>query len=326
MKDKKKINRNPFNEKLIHRYYFETLYLGDTNIKKKLVPDDLKQKISKLNLIVPEDTLLYSGYRSDFTIYLKEDDVGIPVEIKWTSKEFNKINQINALKNKKGFLVSFDDPINVSIPHVKIDLNDFKRWLIKRIDSLWDDSVSEKIKSKEGEKSWIVILRGSGALDNFHKMIHYCKSNKLSNFWAFKNERYVIRNILDLSINDEMIFIFAKTRGNEGSKMILNSNQPLEISEIYHTNIEVPYYINLKSTFFEKSSDLPINKRIWPHFFDFKIENILRFKNTKLERKNMSVELKNSIARSSNHGGILMPISSVDIKELKGMIRLLSHD
>lgn len=36
----------------------------------------------------------------------------------------------------------------------------------------------------------------------------------------------------------------------------------------------------------------------------------------------MSKDLKNKLADSSNYGGILMPLSSVDSKKLKGMIRL----
>ena len=90
---KKTINRNAFNEKLIHRYYFETFYL-DRKKRKELVPDFLKKKVTKLNLIVPEDTIYYKNYRADFTLYFKDDDKGYPVEIKWHSKKLNKKNQL----------------------------------------------------------------------------------------------------------------------------------------------------------------------------------------------------------------------------------------
>ncbi len=342
MKDKKKINRNPFNEKLIHRYYFESLYLENLTYKQKLVPSNLKSKISKLNLIIPEDTVLFSGYRSDFTIYFKGDNDGIPVEIKWSSKEFKKSNQINALKNKNGFLVSFDEPINNEIPHVKLDINEFRKWLIKRIDTLWDDSVSEKIKTKVGIGNWVVVLRGEGSLKNFHKMIDHCNQKRIPNFWAFKNGKKVMQNLLDLSIEDEIIFIFAKTRGNERSGMIPNSKEPLEIIEIFYTTIKEPYYMNRKSTFFEKQRNdkrfkntlknrysdlttLPINERFWPHFFDFKITDSFQFENKVLKRNEMSKDLRNKLADSSNYGGILMSLSSVDSKWLKGNIRLLKR-
>ena len=34
----KKLNRNAFNEKIIHRYLFERLYFGDSEILKKSRP------------------------------------------------------------------------------------------------------------------------------------------------------------------------------------------------------------------------------------------------------------------------------------------------
>ena len=34
----KKINRNAFNEKLIHRYLFDRLYFGDRKVKNNLLP------------------------------------------------------------------------------------------------------------------------------------------------------------------------------------------------------------------------------------------------------------------------------------------------
>jgi len=321
---KKTINRNAFNEKLIHRYYFETLYL-DRDKRKELLPEFLKKKVTKLNLIVPEDTKYDKNYRADFTLYFKDDEEGYPVEIKWHSEELNKKNQLDYLNEHKGFLVSFDNPKNLTIPHVAIDNIHFKRWLVKKVDILWDDSISSKVIQKTGEKTWIVVLRGQGALENFHKMKIECKNK--TNFWAFKNEKYAVENLLNLEIGDEMLFLFVKSVHPEGSALIPDSENKLELLEIYFTKIELPYYMVLegnRSTFFEQRDDLPINKRIWPHFFDFKItDSYIPTVNKYLERKKFSKELRHKIADSSNRGGILMPISSVDAMDLKGQIRLL---
>jgi len=62
MSKRKTINRNAFNEKLIHRYFFERIYL-EKDIRKNLVPSFLKNKISTLNLVVPEHTQIYTNYR-----------------------------------------------------------------------------------------------------------------------------------------------------------------------------------------------------------------------------------------------------------------------
>ena len=70
---KKTINRNPFNEKLIHRYYLESLYFFDNTIdKSSLIPklENPRIKFNNLALVVPEDARKI-GYRPDFTLYFK---------------------------------------------------------------------------------------------------------------------------------------------------------------------------------------------------------------------------------------------------------------
>ncbi|MBT7901672.1 MAG: hypothetical protein HN601_12105, partial [Candidatus Marinimicrobia bacterium] len=83
-----------------------------------------------------------------------------------------------------------------------------------------------------------------------------------------------------------------------------------------------------KNTLKNRYSDLttlPINERFWPHFFDFKITDSFQFENKVLKRNEMSKDLRNKLADSSNYGGILMSLSSVDSKWLKGNIRLLKR-
>ena len=93
----KKLNRNAFNEKLIHRYYFETLYL-DKKERINLVPPSLKKRMKDLNLIVPEDVKSFKNYRADFSLYFKNDPKFYPVEVKWKASDLKKNNQIDALK------------------------------------------------------------------------------------------------------------------------------------------------------------------------------------------------------------------------------------
>jgi hypothetical protein len=319
---KKTINRNAFNEKLIHRYFFERIYL-DVDIRKTLVPDFLKNKISKLNLVVPEHTQEYNGYRSDFTLYFKNDDSPYPVEIKWKSSDFNKKNQIDALVKHNGYLVAFDEPSDPKIPHVCLDKQDFQAWLIERVETLWEEALSAKVKTKIGSKVWVVALRGDSARINFARMLK--RSGSKTNFWAFKNDLKAMGNILHLEQGDEMIFLFIKTRGNERSGMIPNSNNTLELNEVFITKIDDPYYMVLdgeQSAFFEKDPPPPINQRIWPHFFNFKILESFKFNSIELSRRKMSNDLKAKIADSSNHGGVLMEISKMDSSYLKGQIRI----
>lgn len=84
----KKINRNAFNEKLIHRYLFERYYFGTSLQRNNLLPERLQKK--PINLIVPEDSKSETGYRADLTIYFKNQLRGIPVEVKWLLGDFSK--------------------------------------------------------------------------------------------------------------------------------------------------------------------------------------------------------------------------------------------
>ncbi|WP_318406216.1 hypothetical protein [Photobacterium leiognathi] len=324
---KKTINRNAFNEKLIHRYYFERIYL-DRTIRKELVPELLKNKVGKLNLVVPEDTDLIQGYRPDFLLYFKGEDKGYPVEIKWKASDFNKPNQVDALAENDGFLVAFDAPKDLLIPHVVLDKNDFEKWLITRIDTLWEEALSTKVSTKVGSKTWVVALRGSGAVKNFEKMRSI--TSKSDSFWAFKNDMAAMENILHLEQGDEMIFTFFKALGeNEGSKMKVGSLENIELHRAYVTRVSDPYYMALnsqRSSFFE-SDNLPINQRIWPHFFDFSVEQTFDFCDGQImSRGDMSKSLREQLTKSANHGGVLMEINQVDAKYLKGQLRYLEKN
>ena len=323
---KKGINRNPFNEKLIHRYFMETLYLGTVQEKRSLLPQELRNKASKINLVVPEDSYIYKGYRADFTIFFKGDNSGIPVEIKWHSKYFNKPNQLSALKRKNGFLVSFDQSEIDDDEHVKIDEQHFRDWLLKRCSVLWREAFSEMVINRKGGRTWLIVLRG-WAKNNFHNMLEECKSKK-TKFWAFRNAPRVMENILNIMPGDELIFLMLKTHGNEGRKMMPGSKNKVDLEEIYYAEVLNPYYMVLsgqQATFFERRERLPINNRIWPHFIDFKVNKSFPFNEpVSLDRAKFSKEFRRGLATSYNRGGGSPVLASeVDADQLKGEIRLL---
>ena len=74
----KKLNRNAFNEKIIHRYLFERLYFGDKKVINRFPKRFHKLKI---NLITPEESR--GDYRADLIIYFQGKKEGTPVEVKW---------------------------------------------------------------------------------------------------------------------------------------------------------------------------------------------------------------------------------------------------
>lgn len=293
----KKLNRNAFNEKIIHRYLFERLYFGSKEIIKRLLPEKFQKH--KINLITPEESK--NNYRADLIIYFKEMSAGIPVEVKWNSKSSIGANQIRYLEKNDGIIYSFET-INLkykNINQITIDHNDFQLWISQNISKLTRESLIYQAKISEASKGnqfWIVYLRGT-AHKNWDRMIHWSNSN----FWAYKQNSKALRNIFDIQKGDYCLFI--KGFANEGMGMSKNTSLKFEYTGWYLTRIKEPYYMALdkeRGTFFEKD-DLPINERRWPHFMDFEV--IEHFESKKRINYGQRGEFAISFADSANNGG-----------------------
>ena len=321
----KKINRNAFAEKIIHRYLFETYYL-DKKERKNLVPLKLQDKMKDLNLVVPEDSRFFDGYRADFSLYFKGDKRFYPVEVKWKSSDLKKSNQLKALSRNNGFLVSFDQPSIDEVDYAVINKDHFQNWLIRRVELLFEESLSEKVEIKQGSGQWIIVLRSSHAYNNFKKMEKMMGSTS-KRFWAFKNSLFVMKNLLNVKKGDEMIFLFIQTFKPEGSAMIPLSNNDFGLNKACFTKVTEPYYMELdgeKFTFFE-GDDMPsISERKWPHFFNFEVYEEHNFDSHMLiSRKKMEKDLKIRIANSANQGGVLESITDLQVQDIKFIIRTI---
>ena len=297
----KKINRNAFNEKIIHRYIFERLYFGDKNIVKKLLPKRLHSL--KINLIEPESSK--GSYRADLNIYFKGKNVGIPVEVKWNSSSKIGDNQITYLKDNNGFLISFDyyDSTKISdIDSIVIDKNDFTNWIQNNISKLTRESLIYQAELYESQSNqfWIVMLRGT-ARENWDRMI---KNYPKRCFWAFQQHSKALKNIFEIQKGDKCLFI--KGIANEGMSMTRDSKLKIEYNGWYLTTIKEPYYMALdenRGTFFEKDNPT-INERRWPHFIDFEINESFDCKSYGLKKYMFGKRgnLSNALADSANYG------------------------
>lgn len=293
----KKLNRNAFNEKIIHRYLFERLYFGKADELKKLLP--VKYHNYKINLITPEESK--KDYRADLVIYFKEIKEGVPVEVKWNSKSSIGKNQIDFLKENNGIIYSFDSLSSnyTNISNITIDYNDFQLWISHNISKLTRESLIYQAKissASKGHQFWIVYLRGT-AHSNWDRMI----KNSKNHFWAFKQNRKALKNIFDIQKGDYCLFI--KGLASEGMGMSKNPSLKFEYLGWYLTKIKEPYYMALdvkKGTFFEEK-ELPINERRWPHFMDFDI--IESCESKKRINYGKRQELADSFANSANNGG-----------------------
>lgn len=317
----KKINRNAFNEKLIHRYLFEQYYFAPKNIRNKLLPVQYHKDV--INLIAPEDSKMEDGYRADLTIFFRGKEQGIPVEVKWSGKELTKQNQIQYLVNHEGFIVSFGDlEEKLPVQHIVIDTDDFLDWIQNNISKLTKESLIYQagIESVRTNQCWVVVLRGTSH-ENFFKML---KSSKGSPFWAYKQNEHALRNILNVRQGDKVLFILGYA--NEGMGMSDNPNLSLQIKAWYEAQVKEPYYMILKGdkgTFFE-SGDIPVNERRWPHFVDFNIKKSFE----SLSRIDFGARGQHAkvFAESVNYGaGAPAPISQGQYDQLMDHLRKISN-
>ena len=312
----KKINRNPFNEKLIHRYLFDRLYFGNNHIKKILLPKQYQSLV--INLIVPEKK--QKDYRADLTIFFKDKDEGVPVEVKWNSKSSFGDNQFNYLKQNGGFIISFDDTKYDSIDNIKIDSEDFSKWIALNISRLTRESLIYQANIKnlsQGSQYWLVFLRGN-AHNNWEKMLD---SNIKKNFWAFRQNRRALRNIFDIQKDDKIIFIKGFAKGeNQGMKN--NPKFEFQYSGWYQAKVLEPYYMNLDNksgNFFEANFNLNPGQRKWPHFIDFNIEDSYSGKVINYGKRG---ELSKALADSNNNGfGTPAPLSDREYLSLMDKLR-----
>ena len=217
-------------------------------------------------------------------------------------------NQLRYLTSKKGILVSLRSadiflPASVLLTNRVGTLCD---WFSRSSLRLLRDAFNpDKAKGGTG---WVVVLRGHSAKKNFERMLK--ASGRRECFWAFKNNPTSIKSVLELSKGDQLLFLFASTKGAgqgekyEGNKMMLNAgNMNIEILDWYIGEVKDPYYMvpsGPRSTFFEAGKP-PINDRRWPHFVGFSIVSKMR---AKIPEKFRRRELARSFAISANHGGI----------------------
>jgi len=325
----KKINRNAFNEKLIHRYLFERYYFGNSQQRKKLLPERLHK--FQINLIVPEGSKKEAKYRADLEIFFKHHTKGVPIEIKWHLSDFKKDNQKNYIKQENGFVVVLgetDQKVFEGIDVVTIDHDDFGDWVADNISRLSRESLIYQAKSKNlsvKSQYWVVFLKGASngpAVRNFDRMLKIKPNNT---FWAFRQHSKALPYILDMQKGDKILFMFAS--GGNSMAQPKNPKTEIKVHRYYICNITEPYYMTLddqRGLFFEDQDSKPgINNRKWPHFVDFEIKKKSN-KNLELEFGRQG-EFAEMFSNSFNHGGgTPYPLSRAQFESLKDRLNKIN--
>lgn len=283
------LNRAVFNEKLLHRYLLETYYYGDREVVAALLPrDDLRRK--KIRMVIPEVHDKERPWRPDLRLHFQGDTTwdGIPVEVKWTRKGLSKPNQVTELESQGGFVVTLSQdhsPIG-RIPHVPINLSHFHRWFQESVSRLAKDLLADRLDDVSNfqfdRSHWLVVLRGASPREAFTKMRKLPpKSIHTRPFWAFKNEKGIVRELLRIRPGDRILFLF----GTIGTTTALRRDaraEPLSRATWFEGVVANPYFMvpgteDLGSFYEEgyevgKSTAQPIGLRTWTHYIDFVLD------------------------------------------------------
>lgn len=313
----KKLNRNAFNEKILHRYIFEKYYFSQKDIRNNLLPKRFHKK--DINLIVPEENTK-NNYRADLSIYFKGEDTSVPVEIKWRGKDFKKENQIRYITKNKGFVIGFGHLKNPDFDYIGIDPEDFKKWVSLNISKLVGECLSQKVELSNSKQYWIVYLFGN-AFMNFDRMFSMYKRTP---FWAFRQNKKALKDMFNIQRGDKILFVFGMS---DNRAMQDDPKKNLCIKKWCECTVKEPYYMNLSKetgNFFEEKEDLPVNKRRWPHFINFSIDSISDLG----EFENMGKRGKYStiFAKSVNYGGgVPVQINRSEYEELLDRLNTYTH-
>ena len=322
----KRVNKNPFNEKLIHRYLLEVFYGihgSDRAAINRLLPQRLHH--SSINLVVPEAHLPKHGYRPDLTLFFRGQREGIPLEVKWSS-EVTPAHQLAYLEKKRGVLVSVETPRGQDrhprIHFSQVKWEHFQEWFARSSLRLLRDAFDPGA----GERApWVIVLRGADARENFTRML----ASRGSPFWAFKNNPTAIKSVLEIAKGDQLLFLFASTSGTgsartyEGNKLMLDgARRRIVITDWYIGKVTDPYFMalsGLQGTFFEKGSPA-VNDRRWPHF--------LAFARVTKQAKTGPIDFVRgrfapAFAASANHGGVPVRLAPDEWAELKSSLLAL---
>lgn len=284
---RKTINRNSFNEKLLHRYLLESYYLKTPALVRLLLPDAYHAR--RLNLVVPEmDT--GQGYRMDLGLHFRMSDAAetqlVPVEVKWRASQATRANQLDYLRDMGGFVVSLSQGLKElpsGIPHISIDPLDFQRWLSTNSRRLSDELLVDQGVVAPQRQDWLLVLRGSAAV-NFKRMLERLDGGGVAPhtrpFWAFRNSARTMEQLLTVRPEDRLTVVWGTI---PGSQRLPNDERTrarsMTVSGACQATIANPYFMvsdpdDLLGTFFE-SGHPEIGDRRWPHFLDFEIDERL---------------------------------------------------
>ena len=131
-----------------------------------------------------------------------------PVEVEWTSKDFNHFDKIDVLTEGNGcvFLLVKNIP-NIGVPQYEMKLGGFKTWVKKNSDHLVQDTfdILKKTWQKDIQRLWILYMGGrGGAIEDYH----YALPKQI---WGVPEKAKNIGKFKQIKKNDLAMFLIKGT-------------------------------------------------------------------------------------------------------------------
>lgn len=273
----KKINRNAFNEKLLHRFLFEAYYgiNSEPTLAKTLMPP--KHRWADLNLVVPEDAKAGHGFRPDLVLHFRDGSV-VPIEVKWKIEGNTglRVNQGAALTIANGAYASLTPDLTShdGIPHIPIPQEPFRTWLKQNVGLLTDDMLSSKgLMTDAATQHWLVALRGQAPIENWNAML--ASTQGLNPFWAFRNDRRGVADVMRIRRGDVIHMLFVQTPGHRmavSNDLGVSRKIPFLVAGSLELEVSTPYFIppagQRPYDVFQPDAQSYCEMK-WPHYIDF---------------------------------------------------------
>ena len=249
-----------------------------------------KWKINGKKVVAVEYNVPFDRY-PDLFFTVEGEPNRIPVEVEWTSADFN--HDIDVLKNNKGWIFvcyKNKEDSQIGVPQFQISHKDFMRWVKSNAEKLVAETISsyKKPYKRKTPKLWIQYIGTKGGATK-----HYDIGLK-SHTWGIPKNAPAVKKFKEIKKDDLIMFVIQGvgfpgrvSRPEWHKKSFRGKFKKIQVFRITKDS-----YTSDKVVWPPKSGE------VWPHRFDFDaIDNgVIPFVNMKdLIIKNMASPAKEQL-------------------------------
>lgn len=257
-------------------------------IDEKVFQKYFKEQFKKYNPLIEKvcgKKLISVSFNKPFDKYpdiwgVLEDGQRVPIEVEWTTKDFNHDPTI--IQQNNGFIVVLQNNIpTFGLKQVELDKNHFKLWYNKNSDKIFEESISKVIvpkeKIKRPPKLWF-YYSSSSSHKNRQKTL---ESGTMGVTFKFRQ----ILRYKDVRVGDLFCIIGPYKNMTNGRLSFEEFKKEKKIicSDLLVFKVKRGYYYDESIIWDHQVSYLDFDRiRNYPHRFDFNKKPIVNLSNIKV--------------------------------------------